>query len=305
MRRSTCERFPVPVPRSSSRERPDLTLHIGTGKTGTSSIQVFLQRNRNRLAQRGYLYPRSPGPRRHLGLRLFMSPAAFDELPERHQERLRSPQVLQRRLAREVERHASRRVLLSDESLFGSPERELQGLHQLTRDIGRELKILVYLRRQDDHVASRYQQVVKAGETRRMVERVQQLDLSRPYDYHARLCSWQQLMEPSEIVVRTFERGRFVDGSLYQDFLSAAGVDVQLEELEDVEPVNESLDAESVEFLRILNLLRLEHPSAAASLGRGNFGMTRPLARASTGPTLTLPASVLDAFMAQWHETNR
>ena len=33
----------------------DLVLHIGTGKTGTSSIQAFLRQNRAALADLGYL----------------------------------------------------------------------------------------------------------------------------------------------------------------------------------------------------------------------------------------------------------
>ena len=52
----------------------------------------------------------------------------------------------------------------------------------------------------------------------------------------------------------------FVDGSLYQDFLECCGhrrsgpMDLQ-----QVTNRNESLDAESVEFLRLLNLYRVEN----------------------------------------------
>jgi hypothetical protein len=234
-----------------------------------------------------------------------MKADALDDLPQRHRERLRSPEVLQRRLVREIDRSGTSKVLLSDESLFGSPDEELRGLSRFTHGIGRNLRLLAYVRRQDDHLASRYQQVVKAGETRRLAERVQQLDLAWTYDYAARLRSWQQQLEPTEIVVRRFERSSFDGGSLYQDFLTSAGLDIRAHELEEIAPVNESLDAESVEFLRVLNLLRLEDPEAATPLGRGNFGLTRRLAQASTGPTLTLPAAVLDDFMTQWDESNR
>src|ERR1700690_4476721 len=36
-------------------------LHIGTEKTGTTSIQNFLSKNRPRLKKQGIIYPRSPG----------------------------------------------------------------------------------------------------------------------------------------------------------------------------------------------------------------------------------------------------
>jgi hypothetical protein len=50
----------VPAAIARSSRSLDLVLHIGSGKTGTSSIQGFLHRNRDRLATLGYLYPRTP-----------------------------------------------------------------------------------------------------------------------------------------------------------------------------------------------------------------------------------------------------
>ena len=43
-----------------------LYLHVGNHRTGTTSIQAFMHRNRDALARRGVLYPN--GVRRHLGL---------------------------------------------------------------------------------------------------------------------------------------------------------------------------------------------------------------------------------------------
>ena len=153
-------------------------------------------------------------------------------------------------------------------------------------------------------MVSRYQQVVKTGEVRRLSVRAKQLDFSKTYDYYARLRTWARLLEPTDFVVRPFEPGRFVDGSLYQDFLVASGIDAQVSELRGVDLRNESMDAESVEFLRILNLYRVEHDAAVPGLiDHARFG--RLLARASTGPKLTLPEVHLDEFMAQWEESNR
>src|SRR5438045_23824 len=46
-------------------------LHIGTEKTGTTSIQNFLSKNRSRLEQQGILYPRSPGNQNHTALAVY------------------------------------------------------------------------------------------------------------------------------------------------------------------------------------------------------------------------------------------
>ena len=38
----------------------DLVLHIGTEKTGTTSIQEFLKKNRDKLRKKGVYIPQSP-----------------------------------------------------------------------------------------------------------------------------------------------------------------------------------------------------------------------------------------------------
>src|SRR5215469_5693606 len=43
-------------------------LHIGTQKTGTTSLQHYLSANRERLLERGFLYPSSTGRINHVGI---------------------------------------------------------------------------------------------------------------------------------------------------------------------------------------------------------------------------------------------
>jgi hypothetical protein len=298
-------RSPIPSP----SERPNVVLHIGSGKTGTTSVQGFLRRNRKSLAELGVLFPQSPGQGRHVALGLFARPdAELHKMIAWRREGYPSPagfrEDFRYRLGQEMARSGLPRVLFSDESLYGSSDETLRRLRAFTDEVARSVRLVVYLRRQDDHLCSRYQQVVKTGEVRRLSDRVKQLDFSKTYDYHARLRTWARLMEPTDFVVRPFERGRFVDGSLYQDFLAASGIDVRVSELRAGPLQNESMDAEAVEFLRILNLYRVEHHAALPGL-IDNRGLGRRLAEASTGPTLTLPEAQLDDFMAQWEESNR
>ncbi len=162
-----------------------------------------------------------------------------------------------------------------------------------------------YLRRQDDHVISRYQQVVKrAGEVRRLHERVAASGQQETYDYHARLVAWRDLVRPDQLVVRTFEPGRFRNGSLLEDFLDAAGLDLSAQDLEQVPNKNEGLEAEAVEFLRIRNLLHHER-GEVPDLATTNRVVRRMERAAGGGPTLTLPPADLDRFMAQWESSNR
>jgi hypothetical protein len=286
---------------------PELIVHIGTGKAGSSSIQAFLHENRQRLGELGLLYPQTPGKPRHTRLGLFVkSTKELERSPAWHKQRQSDPEkfrkAFRRRLFSEIEDSGLPRVLLSDEVLFHRDDRALRRLRRLTDRMAERLRLVVYLRRQDDHLVSRYQQGVKTGSGLRLREWAQE-GRSALYDYHARLTTWQRLLRPAEFVVRRFEPGSFVDGSLYQDFLDATRIDVRADDLQDVPKRNESLDAESVEFLRLLNLHRIENEGAAVGRVHGSDLLAR-LAEASTGPVLTLPAWVLDEFMGQWEEGN-
>ncbi len=295
--------------RSRADRRRQLVLHIGSGKTGTSSLQSFLALNRQPLADAGWLYPQSPENRRHRHARLgfFVQPdhqllanpvwLAYGQSPEEFRH------ALHQGLQAEVEGADLPGIVLSDEALYGAPEESLRRFRSFTDDLATRTRVLVYLRRQDDHLISRYQQVVKVGETRRLADRTGEVDFSSTYDYRSRLDLWRRVMEPSDFVVRRFETESFTDGSLYQDFLTAAGIDLEARDLPDVERQNESLDAEAVELLRLLNIVRVQHEGATS--GRiNNRRFVIKLAADSSGPVLTLPEPVLDAFMARWAASN-
>jgi len=190
---------------------------------------------------------------------------------------------------------------MSDEALYGSSEPSLVRLRQFTDAHASGVRLVCYLRRQDDHLVSRYQQVVKVKETRTLAQRTAEMDLSTTYDYYSRLMTWLRIVEPDELVLRRFERERFLNGSLYDDFVDAAELDIPTDDLPPRNR-NESLDAESVEFLRLLNLYRVEH--GAADDVPENRALVRDLADLGSGPTLTLPDAELDRFMGQWAESN-
>jgi hypothetical protein len=288
-------------------DQVDVVLHAGMGKTGTSSIQSFLRANRDYLASSGILYPTSPGRARHFRLGLSVkSPRELERSPAWSRRDASDPMRFRRRFRRRLESEIRAaglpRVLLSDEAVFGSSEPGLRLLGEWMSGISRSLVVVVYLRRQDDHLVSRYQQQVKVGATQRLVAWSRK-DMTGLYDYYARLSRHRRLLMPTELRVRPFDRDGFVGGSLLQDFLDTAGVEARAADMKQVSDVNVSLDAETVEFLRLLNLHRVETGSATRGL-IDNRSLVARLAACSTGPVLTLPDAALDRFMAQWEKSN-
>jgi len=285
----------------------DLVLHLGMGKTGTSTIQFFLRDHREDLASQGLLYPATPGRGRHHKLGLSVKPPReLERSPEWSRVEQRDPTKFRRRFRRqlmnEIAESGLSRVLFSDEVLFGSSHPTLRRLGKWTSGIARSQRVLVYLRRQDDHMVSRYQEEVKLGEVRRLEEWSRQ-PMRSLYDYYTRLRKIQELLAPADVEVRRYERDRFPRGSVLEDFLEAVGVDLGTAATTGGPDRNTGLDAESVEFLRLLNLHRVERESAVPGLV-DNRDLGQRLADASEGPSLTLPAAFLDPFMTRWEASN-
>ncbi len=286
-------------------DQPGVVLHVGTGKTGTSSIQGFFRLNRDALADRGILYPRSPGRSRHLKLGLsFRDEAEYDAMPAWHQMKAQSPERFRRRFHRrlleELAAARPRQVVFSDEALYTLPDAALGRLRAfLDRHFG-EVHLVVYLRRQDDHLASFYQQQVKVGETRRLAEFA--LDPGYPYDYEQRLELLVAALEPAALTVRRFERSRFAGGVLEDDFLDAAGIDGT--GLERGTAQNESLDAATVELLRLYNIQQVENAGAVVGV-MDHRDLVRRLRARPAGPVLTMSPALRDRFMQQWEAPNR
>jgi hypothetical protein len=285
-----------------------VVLHIGADKTGTTTIQQLLRHNRRLLRDRDILYPRSPGRVRHAELGLF---AQSDEVLVTTRDWLRGdypePRTfrrrLRRRLLREVAESGSSRVVLSDEALYRMPSESIARLRALVSALADQVQVVVYLRRQDDHLVSRYQQAVKVGAAVPL-EVWATRDFSDLYDYATRLRTWQDELRPDALVVRPFERARFPGGSLEADFLAAAAPDVPYGDLRPITVRNESLGAEGVEVLRLLNLHRIENQGQQV-WQISNRSWVKGLRGVHTGPQLTLPQVDLDRFMEQWAASNR
>ncbi len=290
--------------------RPAVVLHVGMGKTGTSSIQAWFHRNRQRLTRHGVLFPQSPGKRRHARLSLAVQVDEARRPPDRRgieeppASQLRP--VVREELVAEIRASKPSRLLLSDEGLCGASDEAIENLRHLLDGVAESVRVVFYLRRQDEHLCSRYQQVVKwNGLTARLAERADRMGRAAGlYDYRARLEAWQRVFRPDELVVRRFERADFVGGTLLRDFLDAAGLALHPEDFEEGPTRNTSLDAESVELLRLLNIL--EQAQGGEVSGMPPWKQTlRTLHRVSEGPTLALPEEQMDRFMSRWEATNR
>lgn len=299
----------------------DCFLHIGTGKTGTTTIQDFLAANRRSLSKQGILYPKSPGKRRHVRVSFFARNdkrvKAMNEWkrrgggePDTFREEFRAA------FLKEIDNSNAQTTILSDEALSALRDEEIARLKELLDACFNQVHVIIYLRRQDDYIASRYQQDIKKGRTYTLDEYLRRLPRGT-YDYHAKCRRFARYFGKGQVLPRVFDRESFVGGSLLHDFASATGIPDSLVDLtiknkqadgatdsDDPESErNRSLDARRTEFLRRMNFHfdEIEDPRAR---NRYRRAVTLALVRRSDGPVLAPDDSTLDKIMEQFADSN-
>ena len=287
----------------------DLYLHIGTEKTGTTSVQKFFRTNRELLARNAVLYPTSPGNENHTGLTVAAQNLSRHG-PLRKLKGVNSIEdakmfrsTLMKELAAEFAGGPYKTAVMSGEHCSSRllDDKEVQWLKDFLSPFFKNINIVVYIRRQDDYLLSTYSTSVKSGSTRELSMPPERLVRSR-YDHWDLLSRWARIFGSDRIICRKYEKSALKSGDIVDDFLAVTGIDPD-SGFTRPEDVNESLDAESLEFLRLFNKHIPRISKEGLNPERDNI--VPLLSRMSQGALITLGESELARFMGLFRESNR
>jgi hypothetical protein len=233
-------------------------LHIGTEKTGTSSIQDFLATNRERLLRHKYLYPKSPGVVNHLGLTCYaQDDDKFDRV--RRSRVIFSPDDVIRYRAKllaeldtEIGESRAAAVIFSNEHLSSRliSHAEIRRIKGLCDKYAVKTRVIVYIRDQVGFLTSRYIEGVKGGGIRPLTLPIR-AGLIRLMDYEKLLAPWREVFGFENLTVRRFVTEDFFAGDLLQDFESHIGIPAGT--IETTRRRNTALSTECVDFLLQFN----------------------------------------------------
>lgn len=191
-----------------------LYIHIGTGKTGTTAIQNFLYENREVLKNSYGIQYCETGlvSRNHRGLDIN---ATKRRLADYRKIKLRLYQ-----LNHEIISSNCHDFIISDEDFPGLSVKEIRFYRKiLFSDFN--IKIIVYLRRQDKFLESWFNQIVKAGNYGADINILySQLLKNKILDYCYLLDKWQSVFGRDNIFARVFERELLQDGNSVKDFMA-------------------------------------------------------------------------------------
>ena len=232
-----------------------LYLHIGMPKTGTKAIQLFCVANKTALERQGYCYPLfrwkyKKANRLHNGIFL---------------QQKQSNNLLWRMYMDYVIRLLTKypNVILSDEELWRLtklyPSIILDSLKAEAVRHSFDLKVIVYLRRQDQWLNSQWAQYIRENNpvirNQSFSDFLSWADEYWSLDYYEQLKKIADIVGKKNLIVRVYDRIEFIEGDVVQDFLAILGISMDDNFIIAEENPNASQIDNILEIRRIINSL--------------------------------------------------
>ena len=203
----------------------ELLLHIGSHKTGTTTIQIGMAEHREALVQQGVDYLPHDGPpllHRYLGPTTPWNVAEGGFC-------VTDPDGLERVFSEAV---CDKAIASSENFSFFFERDAIEQVKKLAARHFDKTRILVYLRRQDSHIVSHHQEGSKHN--RRAEEQIfgystssipwDSLYLDKYLDYNKRIGMWMDVFGEENVTVRVFDRETLKNGDVWADFLDVTGI---------------------------------------------------------------------------------
>ncbi|WGV25122.1 hypothetical protein [Halotia branconii] len=232
-------------------------LHIGMPKTGTSSLQKILFNNRDKLLEAGYLYPMS-GIRhnaKEVEDRYCHNLLALCFLDFKEKNDLLSQFPTWESLKTEIDSINPNNVIISAEAfnfydVFYKPE-TIAKIKDLLNDY--EIKIVIYLRKQDDFLESCYRYMVNIGACRVGIQEFFN-EFKHMFNYYQILENWAGIFGYENIIVRRFVKNKSKNNN-FDDFLKAINLleSKIIFEVNNIENINVSPSVKMTKILLHIN----------------------------------------------------
>jgi hypothetical protein len=226
-------------------------LHIGTHKTGTTSLQFFLHKNRKHLIKLGYLYPTQSQAHQNLAFTLMDDPRANYQKDTWEE------------VINEIESKNTNKIIISSEAFLESGKQEF--IEQVAAKLEKyQTKIIIYLKRQDKKIESNYNQNLKTGVFIGSPE--QYVEKTGMPNYLRIINNWNQCFGKENIIVRPLEKQQIPN--IYTDFLKTVGID-SIEGFQRSEDLNIKPNLAQIIALSFIN------QKMATRLGFTEYGLHR------------------------------
>lgn len=233
-----------------------LYLHIGTHKTGSTALQVYLTHNRSTLRKSGVLYPDIGTPEFSRFGQHLIAWSYFenqDYLPFFKGNRLHREELKGLKLAEQIRSVSSdtsiHTIILSSEEFSILNPIEVKALANELEDF--DVWVIIYFRRQDKYLEASYGTSVLYGNYKKNFNQFSNNQRMK-LDYYNVTKSWESQF-PQQVIVKSYESPS-VKSDIVSDFLGIIRVDK--ENLNNIPNsiLNKSISAHAIEVIRGLRL---------------------------------------------------
>ncbi len=292
-----------------------VVLHIGTEKTGTTTLQSVLAAHRERLHTCGIGYLTTPG---RVDARGLAAAALEDRIPDDYLYHLGRDAPAERAAFRTEAVDALRAdvaalpadihtVVLSSEHFHSRLRRpsEVAWLGAVLGEWAASVRVVAYLRRQVDVMASFYSTELKNGGRRTLAQAAEKLchPGNHYFDYHRMLGLWAEHFGAEAITPRVMAPGELQGDRLVEDFLGVLGVaDLHLPD-PDRGWLNESVTPLGQGLLRGINT-ELARRGAEDPVAASLRELRQEVLQAFRGKGATLPLKEARRLQAAFDEAN-
>ncbi|MEQ8841474.1 MAG: hypothetical protein RIB98_10855 [Acidimicrobiales bacterium] len=234
-----------------------LILHIGTAKTGTSSIQASMHLHSETWKRAGVLYPTPPKRKTNHNLLAVLCQEEH-RYPREFLQGGSSPSDVRhlaerwwRDMTSELKNSRGSTVVLSGEYLFGMNEGEVERLAEVLIPLFDEIEVVVYFRDPASYYLSFVQQRVRAAAV---------LPSPAKFRLRAEICVRRHAEAlRSTVTARSFDRTALIGGDIVTDFtVSVLGISPEEAASFTVENQNASFSAEAMCIMQMVR--RHVHP---------------------------------------------
>jgi len=211
-------------------------IHIGTQKTGTTTIQSFLALNRAALSSQGLrVQPMSPRLFAQMELALAGVVRAGDTLDSPGKQRAMGVRgtASQRAYVARVESMLRRGAAEWPEATYLASSEQIhawchnrpriEALHGFLGSIFDSVRYVVYYRPQDEFLLSTWSESIRRGELKTLDQHID--GMLEPANFNRRAQMWASVVGREDLSVRLFDRPLLVNRDLLEDFCAEVGID--------------------------------------------------------------------------------
>ena len=226
-----------------------IVLHIGTDKTGSTAIQKMLHWNRDKLKGLGWAYPKS-GMMHYDHARLKLALDEGDINPFKS-------------LKKELDESTCENVILSHEGFYTLNADKLRLFSDYLESLGKgKVRVVLYLRRQDEMIESGMLQQIKTHENIPRLGDGDCMPFLAHLDYSSVLSRWQADFGADNITIKPYGKEFFSDANAIYSGFAVDSLGLSEEEYKSLKipsrDPNPSIDAISAHVISFFNQLGLD-----------------------------------------------